>query len=83
MHLLTLIAGDVMRERKRWLYFIVLLVLIGLIGLGALGALILGHQAMQQQLCWTRPSNVAETTGLSSRICGWLGKVRERVPAGQ
>lgn len=80
VHLLTLIAGDAMRERNRWLHVTVLAVLVALIGLAALGALALGHQALQQQLCWTRPG-VVEETGVSSRVCGWLGALRQRLPA--
>lgn len=81
VHLLTLIAGDAMRERKRWLNVIVLAVLIGLIGLAALGALALSHQALQQQLCWVRPGSVPET-GISSRVCAWLGELQQHLPAG-
>lgn len=79
VHLLSLIAGDLMRERGRWLYFAVIAVLVGLIGLAAVGALALKHQAVQQ-LCWTRPGVVADT-GLPSRVCGWLGELRQRLPA--
>lgn len=72
VHLLTLIAGDVMRERKRWLRLTMIILLASLIGLAALGALTLYQQAQRQQLCWTRPGIVAEK-GLAGRVCGWLG----------
>lgn len=79
VHLLTLIAGDAMREGKRWLHITVIGVLLVLIALAALGALVLGHQTLQQQLCWTRPGVVAET-GPASSVCSWLGKLRRELP---
>jgi len=72
VHLLTLVAGDAMREKNGWLRFAVLTVLLGLVGLAAIGGLVVAHQAVQQQICWSRPDTVPDI-GLSSRLCGWLG----------
>ena len=72
IHLLTLIAGDVMRSQRRWLYGAAMALFAALVILAAIGALTLVHQGVQQQLCWVRPGDV-EQTGAAGWVCDRAG----------
>jgi hypothetical protein len=37
IHLVTLVAGDVMRERKRWLHRVVIVLLVTMVALAVIG----------------------------------------------
>jgi len=79
VHLLTLVAGDVMRERKRWLRIVVMAFVGVLVALAAVGGLTIFHQGTQQVMCWSRPdagssgpTAEAPGGGLARTVCAWL-----------
>jgi len=75
VHLLTLIAGDLMRGRRYWVvYGVAMAVLAGLVALALVGALVIVHQGAQQQLCWSRPGAAASGAGLAQSVCDGLGQ---------
>lgn len=80
VQLLTWIAGDAMRQRRRWLHVAAAGVLAALLALAAVGALVLGSQTVQQGLCWSRPGAVAGD-GLPASLCRWLGEGRAPLAA--
>ncbi len=75
IHLTTLIAGDLVRERRFWLRAGVLGVLLLLIALACVGSLVLVHQGAQQQLCWEHPRH-AQDKPVGSWLCAQLERVR-------
>ena len=77
VHLLTLIAGDLTRGKNRVLHFAMMCVLAVVVVLAGVGALVLTHQAAQQQLCWSKPTD-APRDGAAERVCGTVGWFHER-----
>lgn len=74
VHLLTLMTGDLMREKQhRIVHGAVMCVLGALIALALVGSLVLVHQGAQQQLCWTKPGGDGPDGGLASSLCQDIG----------
>ncbi len=74
VHLLTLMTGDLMREKQHRIVQAAVMCVLGvLIGLAFVGTLVLVHQGAQQQLCWTKPGGDGADGGLAESACRRLG----------
>ena len=76
VHLLTLIAGDIMRGRDRWKRIAVFGLLGVLIGLAGVGALTLLHDAFTIPSCWAASESVGRNAQ-ASWACQQAGSVHE------
>jgi patatin-related protein len=77
IHLVTLIAGDVVREQGTWIRTLVAVLLIALVLLAGLGGVVFFHQATQQAMCWTNATSV-ESHSLAARICDRVHQLQVR-----
>lgn len=79
VHLLTLVAGDAMRERSRWLHIAVLALIALLVALAAIGGAALFQQGLQQTLCGSRPDAVSGRPLPAAPNEGWAGSLCRRL----
>ena len=76
VHLLSLMVGDMMREKQKHVVrFVAIGMLTALVALAGIGTLALVHQGAQQQLCWIRPGEVEES-GAAGWVCNRVGELQ-------